>query len=213
MIMDNQTEAKRQEMLQAATTALEEIATANQQNLTSDSIEQIAQEVIKYFEIIPSEETETEVDHDGRIVVLENEAGMGGGVSIKPGNIQVNWKDAVKFMGEFVMSAATVAAEPWLLPFAAIVSIQSGQSVLSVKIQEKLAMVLWVISQKLPPDEAMSTEAILEAFNSELLNLNRSQIKEKELVIILEELEEIKCISKGVNNQWELQEKVVISYK
>ncbi|NEO33946.1 MAG: hypothetical protein F6K36_26730 [Symploca sp. SIO3C6] len=90
MIIDNKTEAKRQEMLQAAKTALEEITTSNQQNLTSDSIEQIAQEVIKYFEIIPLEATEPEVDTDGRVIVLEHEAVMGGGVSLKPGNIQIN---------------------------------------------------------------------------------------------------------------------------
>ena len=150
-------EDKKQEIIEAAKTALRNYSASNQQDLEPEVIEEIAQEVANYFEITPPEEFQSQTDLDERQVFFENEGGLGGAVSVKAGNIIVNWKEALEFMSNFVMNSAGVVSQPWLLPFAAISSIQSAGSVVRVELQEKLAMVLWIISKRQNLESSIST--------------------------------------------------------
>jgi uncharacterized protein YlbG (UPF0298 family) len=147
--------------------------------------------------------------------------GIGGGKSIKPGNILLNWRKLLVGVSDTILTVAEAGAGtgtgavamPWLIPFAGLVVLDKILSLLTIEITERHAAVIWTIWSNRDPKDCVEGKAILKLVNKELKKYNLPKMNQKELDTILEELKKLKCIKEIEENKWCLREKVKVSYR
>jgi hypothetical protein len=139
--------------------------------------------------------------------------GIGGGKSIKPGNILLNWRKLLVGASETILTVAGAVATPWLIPFAGIVVLNTILSLSTIEITERHAAVIWTIWSNRDPKNCVEGKVIQKLVNKELQKYNRPKMNQKELDMVLKDLKKMKCIKEIEENKWCLQEKVKVSYR
>jgi len=139
--------------------------------------------------------------------------GIGGGKSIKPGNILLNWRKLLVSASEIILTVAGAFATPWLIPFAGLVVLNTILSLSTIEITERHAAVIWTIWSNRDPKNCVEGKAILKLVNKELQKYNRPKMNQKELDMVLKDLKKMKCIKEIEENKWCLREKVKVSYR
>jgi len=139
--------------------------------------------------------------------------GIGGGKSIKPGNILLNWRKLLVGASETILTVAGAVATPWLIPFAGIVVLNTILSLSTIEITERHAAVIWTIWSNRDPKNCVEGKVILKLVNKELQKYNRPKMNQKELDMVLKDLKKMKCIKEIEENKWCLREKVKVSYR
>ena len=172
-----------------------------------DNSEEISNEIINNFCTITPPETEDIIQ-----ILMMRPSGVGGGSSIKPGNIWLDWKKLLIDGSESILTIAGVIAMPWLIPLAGLVIWNKVWSLLTIKIDERHAVVIWSMWKNKDNENHIENNKILSAVNSELTKYNRSLMNALELDGTLKDLEKMACIKKTDNEKWWLREWVKTVY-
>lgn len=207
-------EVKRQEILKAVKTVLEDSTLSNQQELTAEELDKLSEAIISNFvEITPPVEPKRQLDPNSRKIEIEP-GGREGGISKKPGNIKLDLRKALCTGIEVILTGAGVASCPWLVPLAALFILDKLDALLKAEIKERHAMVLWAIANYMDSGHWLIEDSlVLEVVNKEAVKYNRPEFTQSELVSILEKLEQMGCIKKLEENKWWLREEVEIIYR
>lgn len=168
---------------------------------------EIASKIINHFLDITPPEMEPCL-----YFITIGEGGLGGGRSIKPGNIWLNWKKLLVDGIESILTIVGAVATPWLVPLAGLVVWNKICSALTIEITERHAAVVWAMWMNRDKENCVKDEVILDLVNKELSKYNRSEMSRRELDKILKELEKMKCIERTDENKWWLRERVKITY-
>ena len=110
------------------------------QNYDTQNKEEISSGIINHFLNI----TPPEIEHRMELITIR-QGGMGGGSSIKPGNIWLNWRKLLVDGSESILTVVGAVAVPWLIPLAGLVVWNKIWSVSTVEITERHAVVIWTM--------------------------------------------------------------------
>lgn len=136
--------------------------------------------------------------------------GIGGGVSVKPGNMILDLRQLAKTGAEAVLSITGVSVTPWLLPLAVLLLLDKLHGLAEKKISERHASVLWAMTE--PPDvpDGYTSSVLLQRVHESMNKYGRPSITEAELDLILEQLLAIRVLDRDQSSNWRVLEKVVV---
>ena len=172
------------------------------------NIDKISREIIDRFAIITPPETDT-ILH-----LMTMEHWSKGARSSKPGNIWLNWRRLLIDGAESILTIAGAVNIPWIIPLAGLVVWNKVWSLLNIEIDERHAVVIWVMWNNRDEENCVREEKIIVIVNNELKKYNRPQMTKEDLERILKDLEKMQCIEKIKDgNKWLLREQVKIVYE
>jgi hypothetical protein len=129
------------------------------------------------------------------------------GSSIKPGNIFLNMRKLIIDSSEIGLTIAGVAAQPYLIPLAALVIWNKVWSRIKIDLDESHAMTIKLMWENRDKERNwIEEEKAFRLYNDYLESLNRNTIVLREFQSILSDLERMKCIEKTGNGIWWLRE-------
>lgn len=137
--------------------------------------------------------------------------GFGGGESIKPGNIILNWRRLFESVPNIVLAGAGGISSPWLIPLAALVIWNEVWKQSKITISNRHAVVLWSSWEDRNDQFRIERHAALKATNKRLREYGWDEMSEAEFHAILDDLEKIECIEVSIKDIW-LREWVKKSY-
>lgn len=141
-------------------------------------------------------------------IVHAEPGGQGGGRSVKPGNIVLNWKDVLFSFPDFLLTAFGVAANPVLLVLAGLSIARRLWLMVEVELSERHALVLWAMWKRHAESLRVPEQEVAGLVAKEAEAYGASGFADAELRRILGELVRLKCIRKADDNDWELCEQV-----
>ncbi|MEM6728323.1 MAG: hypothetical protein AAF618_07475 [Pseudomonadota bacterium] len=121
-------------------------------------------------------------------------AGRAGGVSIKPGNILLNWRGLFGALPGMVLTGVGVAASPWLIILGALVIWKDLYSNIRIELEPKHA-----IAFKAMWDNHDGRKRILEAdaaqlTNAALADADHNTLSPKNFASVVDDLARIGCL-------------------
>lgn len=202
MKLEEKSEEKKKELLKSVQDSIK-IPSLSDQNCT-----EISEQIINYFtNITPSE---IEVSYS---FLTTSKGGLGGGTSIKPGNILLNWKKLLVDGSESILVIFGAIAAPWLIPLAALVVWDKIYSMSTIEISERHAILINTLWKNCDEEKCIEYKSIKDLVNWELSRYNRSKLEQKELDMLLKDLEKMKCIEETDENKWWLREWVKVPFE
>ena len=207
MKIEKRAKGKREEITEIVKGVIHDYAIESGEEVTNSKVEEISSGIINHFVDITAPEVESKSD----LLMIRRDV-MGGGTSMKPGNIYLNWKKLFVDGSEAILTIAGTIALPWLIPLAGLVVLKKIQSILSVQITESQAAVIHTIWANRDTENSIKSEIVLDLVNLELSEYNRPEMSQKELNMILMDLEKMKCIEKINENKLWLREEVKVDY-
>lgn len=171
-----------------------------------------AEEIINNFVEIDPPEKEVSVYLE---LMTFRSGGRGGGRSVKPGNIFLNFRKLISFLASCVLTGASMVHSPWTAPFAAVVLWDRLWSNLNLELSEREAAIIWTLWLYRDKNDCVPDSGLLEKINSELNKFGRSSISQEELNDSLSKLKEMECIEAWSQDpsKWWLCEWVKVTYR
>ena len=202
MKLEREAEKKREELQNIIKSSF------SQFNIYIENIHDISQKIIEKFTDI----TPPEIDITIHLITMEHWSR--GARSSKPGNIWLNWRKLLIDGAESILTITGAAIVPWLIPLAGLIVWNKVWSLLNIEIDERHAVVIWVMWRNRDKENCIKEREILDAVNDELKKYNRPEMSPKELEDILKDLEKMECIEKIQDeNKWWLREWVKVAYE
>jgi hypothetical protein len=128
--------------------------------------------------------------------------GQGGGVSIKPGNIVLNWRRLI-FDGSEIAVATKELGHPLTAVFAALIIWNKVWSLLAIQISERhaaLLLAMWL--HRDTRSNVVRKEGLPSIVNQELAKWGKPPIAIDELETLLMDLERLECIELAEGDWW-----------
>ena len=173
--------------------------------------EQLSLQIINHFcGITPPE---IEIDTKKYLIAGMKPGGLGGARCSKPGNIWLNWKKLLVDGSESILTIVGAVEVPWLIPLAGLVVWNKVWSLLSIRIDERHAAVIWTMWENRDEENCIKNDKVLYLVNKDLSKYNRLTINEEELRDISKDLEDMNCIKGTEENKWWLRESVETTYR
>jgi hypothetical protein len=140
---------------------------------------------------------------------------LGGGDSVKPGNIRLDMRRLLVAGGQTVRDIAGTVKLPWLLPMTALILWDRIWSLLRITITDKEACVVWIMWMNCGEDRTVPEAILLPKVNEDRAQHGHAPLSEKELAEALATLEKMRCIqrSRGDHTRWWLREWVSVKYR
>lgn len=177
----------------------------------TDSLIEITSNEYEYS-ICPIKITPPECEvSSNRVITLQDDF-TGGAKSTKLGNIKLDLKKLCILSSESIFPIVAATHMPWLIPFAVIVTCNRFWSLQNIQIIERDAAVIWTMWKNRDPEDCIKAKIILDSVNKELLDCARPPMSQKELEVIIKNLEKIKIIEKVDENTLRLIEEVKVTY-
>jgi hypothetical protein len=148
------------------------------------NINEITNFVLKKFAVIDPPKEEKIIQY----ITFSSNSGIGGGSTIKPGNIILNWKKLLVEGMEHYLTIVGAAATPYLIPFAAIVVWNKVYALRQIKISENHAIVLSSLWDNRNYNNIVDSANILTIVNSYFSKYTIRQISKDEYNLIIDEL-------------------------
>lgn len=141
------------------------------------------------------------------------EGGVGGGQSVKPGNIVLNMRKFVTAVASGVLTTVGVVEVPWTAIFGALVVWDSLYAGATAELSEAEASVVWTLWCLCDEGHTVADDGLLEAVNAERQKHGRPALTHRELQDALRKLERIGSIERSSENgsRWWLREWVRVS--
>lgn len=130
--------------------------------------------------------------------------------SVKPGNIIFNWKKLLKLTSSIILTVGSLS-QPWLIPFAGIMILDSFFSDMKINLSENHGAVIYAMWNSRDENNCVKDEKILDLVNEELKKNNHTPIDKKELKKILNHLQKLRSVKKH-EDSWQIIERVKESY-
>ncbi|WXG39445.1 MAG: hypothetical protein WED07_01200 [Candidatus Freyarchaeum deiterrae] len=206
---EERAEEKRKEIVDILNDALKNHITQYMKDNSNLRIEDISSRITNNFVRITSPESDDKI-----YLITERMMGRGGGRSVKPGNIFLNWKKLIVVLSESFLTIFGAIQMPLLIPFACLVVWDKLYSLSNIPISEKHAAVIYVMWKNRDEKQCIREDLILNYINTELSKFNLPTMSQEELNQILKDLEKMKSIekSKSDRNKWWLREWVRVEY-
>lgn len=156
-------------------------------------------------------------------VIIIHDGFTDGAKSTKLGNIKLDLKKLCILSSESIFPIVAATHMPWLIPFAALVICNKFWSLQNIQITERDAAVIWTMwnyitnHNKLKKNNiglknCINAEMVLGLVNKELSNFKRPEMTQKELNVIIKNLETMRCIEKTEGEKICLIEKIIVTY-
>jgi len=130
-------------------------------------------------------------------LVSIHENSSGGGISLKPGNIIVNWKKLSYNLPDFVITISAVTGPSWVIPFVLLNVIKMLYGVASLTLEADHATCLLALWEYNRGDTAIKESNGLLIINQFRAKNNQKPLSRAGFRKILDELESIKCVKIG----------------
>lgn len=190
---------KRAELVQMAISALPS---------TLPQREQIAEKIIaSYIRITPPSHKPPMF----RMLTMDS-MGKCGGSSHKPGNIFLNPKNLIEFIPDIVLTAAGIAGQRWVIPFAGLhilITLWKGSG---IDLDKNHAMAIYAMWTHRDPKNRISEEDAYTRTNEHLISSGFPALNKTEFIKVIDTLCSIECIELDAGIIW-LRERVKTTYE
>jgi len=147
------------------------------------------------------------------VVAKFGDFGLDSAISVKPGNVVLNWRRLFTSIPNITLTGAGVIAQPLLWPFAALVIWNEIWSHLKIELSWKHAAVITALWDNRDDNKMVEKTVGFEASNEILNNHNQSEISLKEFNELLADLVRMGCVKEKDNGKVWLCEWVKKSFK
>ena len=145
--------------------------------------------------------------HIMELIILDSKSA----ISVKPGNILLNWRKLFDNIPDVVLTGAGVEAAPWLWPFAGLAIWNKVWSQIKIDLSEYHAVSMYAMWKNKNNKNCIDLSTARRKTN-EILKLNNKNIlKKREFYDILQDLTRMKCIEIDKGEVW-LREWVIKKY-
>lgn len=135
-------------------------------------------------------------------MIVLNDSGRKGGVSIKPGNVVLNWKRLISALPGIALTGAGATASPWLIILGALVIWKDLYSTSRVELGAQHAAAMLTMWSNHDGRERISEEKARLLTNETLAQFDMNQISETNFARILDELSKAGCIELSDGQIW-----------
>jgi hypothetical protein len=140
--------------------------------------------------------------------------GMGGGVSVKPGNVRLNMRQLVKCIASGVITIVGVVQLPWTAVFGALVIWDDLYAGTRIELSESDASVMWTLWLNRDEDHTVAERGLLQKVNEERHKYGATELTQRELDDSLQRLSTLRSIERANDeSRWWLREWVRVRYK
>lgn len=201
---------KKVELVSFSTDTINSLAKANGHEYDDLSLQKAATEIIDNFiKITPPEREDLRMDF-----ILLRQGGRGGGRSVKPGNLLLDMRKLMTAIASGVLTTVGIVGAPWTAPFAALLLWDRLWAGLNIEINEREAILLWVMWNNRDLNNQVFEEGLIEKVNAALESNGRPSISKQQMEDSLETLSKITAIERttSINNGWGLRAWVRVRY-
>lgn len=147
--------------------------------------------------------------------IVMGQMGRGGGISTKPGNIQLNIGKLMDAIASGVITIAGAVQLPWTAPLAALMVWRSLVSSAQITLTETEGCVLYVMWVYKNQDRDIEKSTLLNLCNNLLDKYDKPQLTQRGLNESLSALQNIRAIETSPRNSamWWLRERVQVTYR
>jgi hypothetical protein len=146
------------------------------------------------------------------LITLNADSGVGGGNTIKPGNIFLNWKKLLLDGVEHYLTIAGAIATPYLIPFAALVVWNKVWSLRKIEISENHAIVLSALWDIRNDKNIVDASNRLDLVNTHFAQFTKKQVSLDEYNSIIDDLYKMQILELNRDGTIWLREWVRKSY-
>lgn len=137
--------------------------------------------------------------------------GRRGGVSIKPGNIILNWRKLIGALPGIALTGAGAATSPWLIILGALVIWKDLYSTLRVELEQQHATAMLVMWKNHNGKQWISEEKARILTNEALADFDLNQVSESNFAKIIDDLSKAGCVELSDGQIW-LRERIQRSW-
>jgi len=127
-------------------------------------------------------------------MMLLHDSGREGGLTRKPGNILLNWRNLYRESGDLVLSVAGAGLSKWLIPFAALSVWNKVYTHSTIDITKEQAVIIFSLWRDCDSKHIADIEKGFNAANSLFIGYGWPKISKSHYTQILKELAKLKCI-------------------
>jgi len=141
--------------------------------------------------------------------------GLGGGMSTKAGNIQLNLGKLMVALSKSTFTTIAVQKTPWLLPLGALIIWTELWATAKIDVSENDASVIFSMWIYKDSEHTIEDSKVLSVVNKERAKYGQTLLSSSEISRSLKALESIGTIerSKEAPSKWWLREWVSIKYR
>lgn len=148
------------------------------------------------------------------LITLSSVGGRGGGNSVKPGNIILNWKKLLVDSADSLLTGAGAVAFNALIPFAALVIWNKLVKHNKIRVEEPHAIVISALWQiKDPYSKQVLGEDLLDRINTTIAQYNLQPFIQSDIDSILNDLEALSSLRRNSDGSLTLLEEVRVRYR
>jgi hypothetical protein len=128
--------------------------------------------------------------------------------SVKPTNVRLNLGRLVQSIASGTLTLVGAIEVPWTIPLAALVIWNELFALMSMKVSEDDACVIWALWRHADPAHEIAHSELLPLVNEERAKHGRPGFAQSDLDLVLERLTSFRCIRRvGMDPpRWQLRE-------
>jgi len=142
-----------------------------------------------------------EAERHMELIVLSG-GGRRGGVSIKPGNITLNWKQLVGALPGIALTGVGVASSPWLICLGALVIWKDLYASSKVELRRSHAIAIATMWQNEDGKRRISEEKARRLTNKALVEADMNELGDASFAQVVDDLCKIGCIELSDGEIW-----------
>lgn len=135
------------------------------------------------------------------LIVVSN-GGRRGGVSIKPGNIVLNWSKLVGALPGIALTGAGAASNPWLACLGALVIWKDLYSTSKVELGKEHAIAIVTMWKNHDGRRRISEMSALNLTNNALAEADLNELSDTSFAQLVDDLSQIGCIELSDGEIW-----------
>ncbi|RVU36707.1 hypothetical protein EOI86_16165 [Hwanghaeella grinnelliae] len=140
-------------------------------------------------------------EHTVEFIILSS-GGRRGGVSVKPGNITLNWSKLLGALPGIVLTGAGATANGWFIFLGALVIWKDLYATSKVKLDPPHAIAMLTMWENHDGSRRISEDKARRMTNKALANLNMNELSEGTFAQVVDDLCEIGCITLSEGEIW-----------
>ena len=154
--------------------------------------------IASFVQITPSK---VKADVPTRIEYLDISKPFSSGVTIKPGNIRLNWRKLFEKAPELVLTGAGVT-QLWLIPFAALYLWNLVWSLAKIELSPDHGSTMYALWNVAPARRRFAEADALEAVNRFRAESSVRSVSSDEFAVVVNDLVRLDCIELSDGEIW-----------
>ena len=145
--------------------------------------------------------TVPETEHRMELILVSG-GGRKGGVSVKPGNISLNWPKLISALPAIVLTGAGAAANPWLICLGALVIWRDLYSTAKIDLGQQHAVAILTMWENHDGNRRISEETARRLTNNALAEFDLNELSQGTFAKIIDDLSAAGCIKLSEGEIW-----------